>query len=172
VDEPALVNGQPGKMRAIVWPMLNNKFLQQDGIGFKLLLPIELGHLLRREDEDFFQKARLDKQNMVDRLVWSGATLYDICTNRLTGCLEEDSSVSKLTDIFEGDVTPHDISEALDQMKQPRDAFKFMYHVIQEHCLNSSDSDPHWHIPKSVLDQIRKQESQRVQDLYRGLTPA
>jgi hypothetical protein len=172
VDEPAAVNGQPGKMRAIVWPMLNNKFLQQEGVGFKMLLPIELRHLLRREDEDFFQKARLDKQNMIDRLEWSGPTLYDISTKRLAGCIEESSSVSRLTDLFEADVTAHDVSEALDQMKQPRDAFKFLYRVIQEHCQNASDEEPEWRISKAVLDQVRKQEGQRVQDLYRGLTPA
>jgi hypothetical protein len=172
VDEPALVNGQPGKMRSIIWPMLNNKFLQQDGIGFKLLLPIELRHLLRREDEDFFQKARLDKQNMIDRLVWSGSTLYDICNKRLAGCLDSGSTISKLTDLFEADVTTDDVIEALDQMKQPRDAFKFLYRVLQEHCHSASDENPEWRIAKPVLDNVRRQEAQRVQDLYRGLTPA
>lgn len=172
VDEPALVNGEPKKMRSIIWPMLNNKFLQQDGVGFKLLLPIELSHLLKREDEEFYQQARLDKQNMIDRLVWSGRTLYDVCTKRLQGCLADETRPLKLTDLFEADVSPDDIAEALDQMNQPRDAFKFMYHVIQEHCQNASDENPQWHIAKSVLSSIRKQDSQRVQDLYRGLAPA
>ncbi|MEX2672002.1 MAG: hypothetical protein WD294_07830, partial [Phycisphaeraceae bacterium] len=35
VDEPAVVNGDAQKMRAIIWPMLNNKFLQQDRVGVK-----------------------------------------------------------------------------------------------------------------------------------------
>jgi hypothetical protein len=172
VDEPALVNGEPGKMRSIIWPMLNNKFLQLDGVGFKLLLPIELGHLLRREDEYFFQKARLDKQSMIDRLEWSGSTLYDVCTRRLIGCTGGEAKIAKLTDLFEADVTPQDIIEALDQMKQPRDAFKYLYHVVQEHCQNTPHDNPKWHISKAVLDYVRKQESQRVQDLYRGLAPA
>jgi len=67
VDEPALVNGEPQRMRSLIWPMLSNKFLQQDGVAIKLLLPIELRHLLHREDAEFFQRARLDKQHLVDR---------------------------------------------------------------------------------------------------------
>ena len=33
VDEPTIVAGQPDRMKAVVWPMLDNKFLQQDGVG-------------------------------------------------------------------------------------------------------------------------------------------
>ncbi|MFP6906215.1 MAG: hypothetical protein VCG02_13435 [Verrucomicrobiota bacterium] len=172
VDEPVLVNGDAEQMRDIIWPMLNNKFLQQDNVGFKLLLPIELGHLLRREDAAFFQQARLDKQNMIEKLEWSGATLYDIATRRLKACLAEDCKVERLTDLFEDDVTSHDLMDALGQMNQPRDAFKFLYAVIQEHCNNASDDAPNYRIPRLLLDQIRKQQSQRVQDLYRGLGPA
>ena len=35
VDEPTLINGEPERMRALVWPLLNNKFLQQDRVGVK-----------------------------------------------------------------------------------------------------------------------------------------
>ena len=70
--------------------MFDNKFLQQDRVGLKLLLPIELRHMLRRETGDFFQEARLDKQHMVDRLSWSGATLYDLCSSRLRACSQRE----------------------------------------------------------------------------------
>ena len=43
IDEPVAVSGDPMKMRAIVWPMFNNKFLQQENFALKLLLPSELG---------------------------------------------------------------------------------------------------------------------------------
>ena len=172
VDEPVLVNGDAEHMRDIIWPMLNNKFLQQDNVGFKLLLPIELGHLLRREGAAFFQQARLDKQNMVEKLEWSGATLYDIATRRLKACQAEDGKVERLTDLFEDEVTSQDLMDALGQMNQPRDAFKLLYAVIQEHCNNASDDAPNYRIPRLLLDQIRKQQCQRVQDLYRGLGPA
>ena len=39
VDEPHLINGSVEQMRALLWPMLDNKFLKHPGIGLKLLLP-------------------------------------------------------------------------------------------------------------------------------------
>ena len=42
VDEPYLINGSAELMRALVWPLLDNKLLKHPGIGFKLLLPSEL----------------------------------------------------------------------------------------------------------------------------------
>ncbi len=83
IDEPTLVSGDEDRMKKIVWPMFDNKFLKQDHFGLKLLLPVELSYLLKRESSQFFQEARLDKQNMVERLRWSGSTLYDLCSARL-----------------------------------------------------------------------------------------
>ena len=172
VDEPVAVNGDAQRMRSIIWPMFQNKFLQQDNVGFKLLLPIELSHLLRKEGPEFFLQARLDKQNMIERLEWTGATLYDIASRRVKACSDGDAKIERLTDLFEDDVTSQDLMDSLDQMSQPRDAFKFLYQVIQEHCSNTNDDAPEYKVPKLVLDQIRKQQSQRVQDLHRGLRPA
>lgn len=172
VDEPVLVNGDAQKMKAIIWPLMNNKLLQQNGVGFKMLLPMELGHLIKKEDADFYQQARLDKQNLIEKLEWTGATLYDICSRRLQGCRDTDARIERLVDLFAEDVRSEDVIDALDQMSQPRDAFKFLYQVIQEHCQNTSDDAPNYKIPKLVLDQIRKRQSQRVRDLQRGLAPA
>jgi hypothetical protein len=173
VDEPASIQGDPQKMKALVWPMLHNKFLQQERIGFKFLLPIELGYLVDKEDAAFYQQARLDKQNLVKRLEWTGATLYDVCTRRLQSCQKADAKAPlRLADLFAEDVKPQDLVEALDQMHQPRDAFKFLYQVIQEHCRNIPDETPVFRVAKSVLDQVRRRQSQRVQELQRGFAPA
>lgn len=172
VDEPTLICGQPQRMRAVIWPMLDNKWLQQEGVGLKLLLPLELRHLLHRESAAFFQEARLDKQNLIDRLSWSGATLYDLCTTRLRACREENPDGVYLTDLFEPDVTREMIIDALDQMHQPRDAFKFLYSIILEHCRTTSNDQATYKIPRLTLEAVRRQQSQRVQELYRGVTPA
>ena len=86
VDEPHLINGSAEPMRALLWPMLDNKFLKHPGIGFKLLLPIELSQFIEREDSEFFQRARLDKQNMIPSLEWTGEALYDLATARVAAC--------------------------------------------------------------------------------------
>jgi len=172
VDEPTLVRGDPDRMRAIVWPLFNNKFLQQDGVGIKLLLPIELRHSLFRESSAFFQEARLDKQNLVERLSWTGAMLYDLCDARLQACRDGGAEPLALLALFDEDVTRQDIVDALDQMHQPRDAFKFLYRCLTEHCSNVTKEDGSWRIPRLVLETVRKSESDRVQQLYRGIRPA
>ena len=176
VDEPTLIQGKADRMKPVVWPMLDNKFLQQERVGLKLLMPIELRHLLHRESPEFFQGARLDKQNLIDRLTWSGATLYDLCSGRLRVCLKDttadESKEPTLTDLFTPDVTRSMLVDALDQMHQPRDAFKFLYCVLQEHCNTVSDDDASYRIPRLTLETVRRQQSQRVQDLSKGLSPA
>lgn len=172
VDEPTLVSGGVERMKAVVWPLMNNKFLQQRDIVFKMMLPIEVRHELHRQSSDFFQSARLDKQNMIDRLSWSGAMLYDLCTTRLHACLEEGAERVALIDLFDESTMRQDVVDALDQMRQPRDAFKLMYQVIQEHCSNTTQDEANWRIPKLVLDQVRRSQSDRLEGLQRGLRPA
>jgi hypothetical protein len=172
VDEPTLVNGDPDRMRAIVWPMFNNKFLQQEGLGVKLLLPIELRYALFKESSAFFQEARLDKQNLVERLSWTGSMLYDLCEARLRACRPPDAEPMALLDLFAEDVAGRDVVDALDQMHQPRDAFKLLYRCLSEHCSNVTTEQGQWRVPRLVLEQVRKQEAERVQQLYRGIRPA
>ncbi|MBY0262733.1 MAG: hypothetical protein K2Q20_10340, partial [Phycisphaerales bacterium] len=119
VDEPTLVAGDPERMKSVVWPLLDNKFLQQPGLGVKMLLPMELRHALFRESSQFFEKARLDKQSMIERLGWTGSMLYDLCTARLRACRRPGAGggdAISLIDLFDQDVTKSDLIDALDQM--------------------------------------------------------
>jgi len=168
VDEPVLVNGDAKRMKLLVWPMLNNKFLQQVGIGIKMLLPIELSHMLASEDMEFKRQARLDKQNVVNPLKWTGTTLYDLCSWRFKNCQSGEDKLS-LDSMFDDDVNGAYLIEALDQMHQPRDAFKFLYAVILEHCRNTPGDSEQFQISRSTLDFVRRQQSERVVDLYRGI---
>ena len=173
VDEPVLINSDVERMRKLVWPLLNNKFLQQERVAVKLLLPIELGHQVEREDTAFQRQARLDKQNLVNPLRWTGATLYDLCSRRFRHCQTEGGSgapVEELKDIFADDVDHHDLVEALDQMHQPRDAFKFLYAVIRRHCENTPGDTAEYKIPRLTLEQVRREQSERVMNLYRGIS--
>jgi len=172
VDEPSLVNGNAKKMRNLIWPLFTHKILQQDGIGIKMLLPIELGYELKREDGEFFSKARLDKGNLIQRLEWTGVNLYDICNHRVQAVFEGEGTATLLKDLFEERVSVQDLVDSLDQMKQPRDAFKFLYEVIIQHCKGSTDAEPEFLIPKLTLEQARRNQSQRVQDLARGFSAA
>ncbi|MBX3356999.1 MAG: hypothetical protein KF745_01090 [Phycisphaeraceae bacterium] len=172
VDEPTLISGEPERMQAVVWPLLNNKFLTQPGVGVKMLLPMELRHALFRESAAFFQEARLDKQNLIERLNWSGAMLYDLCSARLTACRQAGADPVALIELFGEDVTRQELVDALDQMHQPRDAFKMLYQCLTEHCSMVTEDAPQWRIPRLVLQTVLKEQSERVRQLYRGVRPA
>jgi len=172
LDEPTLVHGDPEKMKALAWPMFDNKFLKQDRVGLKLLLPLELRYELARESAAFFQEARLDKQNLIERLSWSGATLYDLCNNRLAACSKHAEHPASLRTLFAEDVSREMLIDALDQMNQPRDAFKFLYAVIQEHCRLVAEDEGDFRVARLTLETVRRDQVKRVQELYRGRGPA
>jgi hypothetical protein len=172
VDEPTLVAGDPDRMKAVIWPMLHNKFLQLPGLGVKMLLPIELRHALFRESAAFFQEARLDKQNLVERLGWTGSMLYDMCNQRLQACRAPGSQPLALLDLFAEDVTKQDVIEALDQMHQPRDAFKLLYQCFVDHCASVTSDQAQWRIPRVMLETVKKTQVERVKQLHRGIRPA
>lgn len=171
VDEPMLVNGDAKRIKKLVWPMLNNKFLQQENIGVKMLLPIEMSQMLMAEDSEFKRQARLDKQNLVNPLKWTGTSLYDLCDWRFRNCQTTGiGSAQPLEALFDEDVDSGDLIDALDQMHQPRDAFKLLYAVMLEHCRNTPGGSQEYRISKGTLDAVRREQSQRVVDLYRGMS--
>lgn len=172
VDEPTLVSGDPDRMKAVVWPLLNNKFLQQEGLGVKMLLPMELRHAVFRESSTFFQEARLDKQSFIEHLSWTGASLYDLCESRMIACTHSSAAQApKLIDLFAEDVTRQDIVDALDRVHQPRDAFKLLYRCLADHCASVTRGQNEWRIPRHILTQVVKQETERVQQMFRGIRP-
>jgi hypothetical protein len=150
VDEPYLINGSTELMRALVWPMLDNKFLKHPGLGLKMLLPIELERLLDREDRDFHQRARLDKQNLIRSLGWTGQSLYDMANARIAACAAEGRS-PKLTELFDG-VDGRRLIDAFASLRVPRHLFKFMYRLFTAHCNAYTDEQPAWQISGSTFE--------------------
>jgi hypothetical protein len=152
VDEPYLVNGSTELMRALVWPMLDNKFLKHQGLGLKLLLPIELERLIDREDRDFHQRARLDKQNLIRSLSWTGQSLYDMANARITACAVEGQS-PKITALFD-DVEESRLIEAFSTLRVPRHLFKFMYRLFTSHCNAHTEERPSWKISRATFESV------------------
>ena len=62
--------------------------------------------------------------------------------------------------------------DALDQMHQPRDAFKLLYQCLAEHCANVTTDEAAFQISKPVLELVRRQQAERVRQLYMGVRPA
>ena len=142
VDEPHLINGSVEQMRALLWPMLDNKFLKHPGIGFKLLLPIELSQFIDREDRDFYQRARLDKQNMIPSLEWTGEALYDVALARLQACAAAGRRRRSLRELFDESITDRRLMDAFRGLRVPRHLFKFIYRLFVAHCNAYTDEAP------------------------------
>ncbi|MBX2812536.1 MAG: hypothetical protein KTR25_12030 [Myxococcales bacterium] len=174
IDEPTAINGDTDRMKSFVWPMFHNKFLQMRQVGVKMLLPLELRAEILREREGFFREARLDKQHLIERLAWSGAMLYDLCNARYRACLNGEVDKARVTimNLFDEEVTRQEVVDALDQLQQPRDAFKFLYSLILEHCSNTTAEDENFSIARVTLDLVRKKEVQRKEGMLRGNMPA
>lgn len=151
IDEPHLINGSAELMKALLWPMLDNKFLKHPGLGLKLMLPIELTRFIEREERDFYQRARLDKQNMVPSFEWTGEALYDMATARLTACAKPGAKPA-LADLLDPTVSHARMIEAFRTLRVPRRLFKFLYTLIAGHCNAHTDQNPNWKISATIFE--------------------
>jgi len=167
LDEPYLINGSTELMRALLWPLLDNKLLRHPGLGLKLLLPIELERLIDREDRDFHQRARLDKQNMVRSLQWTGQSLYDVANARVKACAVEGSSPA-LADLFDGSVDETRLMNSFGSLRVPRHLFKFMYRLLTVHCNAHSDEKPAWQISGETFESVLALYGRDQESLDRG----
>ena len=170
LDEPDVVNGSADRMRQVIWPMLDNKFLKVPGIGFKLLLPQELYRFIERETEAFHQRARLDKQNLVPSLEWTGETLYDIASTRVASA-SVGSPPATLSQLFDPAVDQRRLIEGLRSLRVPRQLFKFLYRLLVAHCHAHTAEQPVYRIP---LERFERELAvfRRDQDAFdRGLAP-
>jgi hypothetical protein len=168
VDEPYLINGAAEQMRALLWPMLDNKFLKHPGLGFKLLLPIELWRFIEREEREFYQRSRLDKQNMIPSLEWTGEALYDVANARIRACADRGANFPPaqggvgagasvnghpvLRDLLDESLSDRQIIDALRSLRVPRHLFKFMYRLLVAHCNAHTDDAPVWRIPAPLFE--------------------
>jgi len=151
VDEPHLIKGSLENMRGLVWSMLDNKFLKQPGLGLKLLLPIELSDYVHREDRDFYQRARLDKQNMIPSLEWTGQSLYDLADARVDACAA-DGNTPTLRDLFDGSVDDPRLIASFAMLRVPRHLFKFLHRLLVAHCQAHVGSQPSWQIDSALFE--------------------
>ncbi len=153
IDEPHLVNGSARLMQMVLWPLLDNKFLKQPGLGVKMMLPVELSQFIEREDRDFYQRARLDKQNLIPSLQWSGEALYDVASDRLRACAA-DGAQPRLRELLDVGVSDQRMIDALRSLRVPRHLFRFLYRLLVAHCNAHTEQDPVWRISAETFESI------------------
>lgn len=151
VDEPHLVNGSPERMRDLLWPLFDNKFLKHPGIGFKLLLPAEVVYFLNRAEKEFYERSRLDKQNLVLSFEWTGQSLYDVANDRIAGCALSPEKTPVIRDLFDDSISEQELVEIFGRLRVPRHLFKFLYRLLVEHCNRFTGDQPSWQISRETL---------------------
>ena len=97
---------------------------------------------------------------------------FDLCNARIAACTKIGEQPVDLTDLFAEDVTRQELLEALERLHQPRDAFKLLYRCVMEHCASVTAAQNEWKIPRHILANVTKSETERVQQMYRGIRPA
>ena len=167
VDEPHLINGSAELMRALLWPLLDNKFLRHPGMGIKMMLPVELSRFIEREDQEFYQRARLDKQNMIPSLQWTGEALFDLANSRLDACKQEQASPS-LPNFFDDSVTKQRLLEGFRSLRVPRHLFKFLYRLLVAHCNAHTDQEPSWKISNHMFESVLAVYQRELEAVDRG----
>lgn len=153
LDEPHLINGQAELMQAFLWPLLDNKFLKHPGLGIKMMLPIELRRFVDREDRDFYQRARLDKQNMIPSLQWTGQALYDLASARIAA-VGTDGDQPTLRMLFDESVSDQRLIEGFQSLRTPRHLFKFLYRLLVAHCNAYTDDNPTYQITNHQFETV------------------
>ncbi len=176
VDEPHLINGSAERMKDFLWSMFDNKFLKHPGIGFKMLLPRDVVYFLGREEKEFYERSRLDKQNLIKSLEWTGESLFDMATNRIRACLADNQPVCVVTnmditigDFFAPDISREDLIQKFAKLRVPRHLFRFLYRLLTEHCNRTTEDQPQWKISRITLEMVSDNYSRELEALDRGL---
>lgn len=152
VDEPHLTGGKPELMRRFVWPLLDNKLLKHPGIGFKLMLPQELHRDVEREEREFHERARLDKQNVIPAFSWSGEALYDLARSRMMAC--SDGKEVDPQQLFDDKLSYQRLLAVFQSLRVPRHLFRFLYRVLVEHCNKYTDANPRFTIDAETFESV------------------
>ncbi len=154
VDEPYLITGSAPLMRDFIWPLLDNKLLKYPDVAFKLLLPAELYDFAKKEGSEFNERSRLDKQNLIPSLTWTGHSLYDLVNARLAACTDKTmvEFPETLDKWFDDNMTFDHLTSSLERIRTPRRVFKFLYELMCEHAQSFTDQNPQWRIATSEFD--------------------
>lgn len=174
VDEPHLINGSAERMRDFLWSMFDNKFLKHPGIGFKMLLPRDVVFFLSREEKEFYERSRLDKQNLIKSLEWTGESLFDMATSRIRACRSESQQpqgVAEVTirDFFADDVSRDDLIGRFAKLRVPRHLFRFLYRLLTDHCNRFTEDQPSWKISRATLETAADAYAREQEAFERGL---
>ena len=160
-------------MKELLWPMFDNKLLKHPGMCFKMLLPAEVTYYLNREKKEFYERSRLDKQNLIQALEWTGESLYDVANDRLRACTKSDatdaSPAQSIHNFFDESLHKDELIQTFARLRVPRHLFKFLYRVLVDHCNKHTDEQPEWRISRETLQSNLAVYQRELEAFDRGM---
>ncbi len=151
VDEPEFVNGQPERMKHLVWPLLDNKLLKHAGLGLKMLLPSDLQYYMDRESREFDERARLDKQNVIRNFDWTGESLYELLSARMAACAAAGAKPT-IRDMVDPSISDQRLISSFQSLRTPRSLFRFLFKLVVEHCKRSMSAESQYKISSELYE--------------------
>jgi hypothetical protein len=123
---------------------------------------------MQREDRDFYQRARLDKQNMIPSLEWTGQALYDLANARVKSC-GMNGRQPTLRSLLDDSISDERLIDSFRSLRVPRHLFKFLYRLLVAHCNAYTDEKPVWEISKETFEATLAVYSRDQDAVDRGL---
>ena len=141
-------------MQALVWPMLDNKFLKHPGLGVKLLLPIELEHVIDRQERRF-PRTGAARQTKPRPLAGLDRPIALRPGQRpIEGVRRRMGKPPAITDLLDPTIDARRLKDGLATLRVPRHMFKFFYRLFTAHCNAHSDDNPAWHIGQGEFESV------------------
>ena len=105
-----------------------------------------MAYYLEKEDKEFYDRARPDKLNMIKPLRWTGPSLYDLAGDRLKACSSKADGETgpRLRDLIDEGIGDDSLKDSLGNLRTPRQLFKFLHRLIEEHCHRHTEDKPKW----------------------------
>ena len=135
-----------------------------------LFLAAVLGALTLSAPAD--DKARPDKLNMIKPLRWTGPSLYDLATDRLRACTADgaaqDGHGPRLRQFVDPTISDDSLRDALGNLRTPRQLFKFMHRLIEEHCHRHTEDNPRWDVDTDTFRTVYAAHMRDIEAFDRG----
>ncbi len=93
VDEPHLINGNADQMRALLWPMLDNKFCNTRP-RLQAVAAHRIGPVHRTRGKDILRTGPARQAEHDSIAGWTGEALYDVANARLKACAGPGKTIS------------------------------------------------------------------------------
>jgi hypothetical protein len=106
---------------------------------------------LKREEKEFYERSRLDKQNLIPSLEWTGESLFDVANDRIRACVKSSDKAPSICDLFDESYTQGELIGIFARLRVPRQLFKFLHRLIVDHCNRYTDEAPRWRISRDTV---------------------